>query len=156
MSQYSFLFLENFTKYAKHGIKDIYKSSKEKYLGIRNEMLNNKKNNVINFLSKLISIDDLNLAKNMVKYEKLKLNFSKIPKDVLKHIEFILNNSDDFDYVDKLMIYKENEGFDHLDNSKLFYIFAAKCIVVYNYRTLQPVKTVTNINLYSNLNYHLL
>lgn len=106
MSQYSFLFIESFGGYARHGLKDIYKSTKQKYFINRGDLLRNKKDNIVQFIGKLISVEDLDIAKNILQKEKMKFNWSKIPKDVLNHISLILDNCNEDDYIEKLMIYR--------------------------------------------------
>lgn len=108
MKQYSFLLFENLGGYARHGLKDVYKSTKQKYFINRGDLLKNKKDNIVQFIGKLISVEDLDIAKSILHKEKLKFNWSKIPKDVLNHISLILDNCTEDDYVEKLIIYRNS------------------------------------------------
>ena len=105
---YSFLLSENISHYIMHPIKDAAKTGKEKYFVNRGDIFGNKKENIVQFIGKLISAPTYEIAVSMLKKEKRKFNWSKIPYDVLKHIETILFNCTEDNYVDKLIIYRNS------------------------------------------------
>ncbi len=109
MKQYSFLLLnEHIAQHMVHPVKDAYKEVKNKYFINRGDLLKHKKDNIVQFIGKLISAPSFEIAISILKREKLKLNWSKIPRDVLKHIELILMNCDEDNYIEKLIIYRDS------------------------------------------------